>query len=79
MREAASATGVCFLDSQAPVAGSIDHPGPGRLFHDSATASSMRGRARRGDLPRPLVEAVKGIAIHEIGHSLGLLHQFASS
>ncbi len=72
------AKGACFLDSDAPVYGSIAIQGLARYFkHKYADLSPHdRGVAIYNDL---LVETYKGIELHEVGHSLGLLHQFASS
>jgi hypothetical protein len=70
--------GVCFMDTEAPAYGSVDMAGLGGYFKkkygdlDPVT----RGEKIYHDL---WIEAFKGIAIHEMGHSLGMLHQFASS
>lgn len=72
--------GVCFHDTQAPVFGSVDLQGLARYFKekypDGQYDAKSRGEAIYDDL---VVEAFKGIAIHEVGHSLGLLHNFTSS
>lgn len=72
--------GMCFHEGEAPVFGSIDLQGLARYFKakypDGAYDAKSRGEAIYRDL---VVEAFKGIAIHEVGHSLGLLHNFASS
>jgi len=74
------ARGVCFHENEAPVFGSVDIQGLARHFADKYPDgqydAQTRGEAIYNDL---WVESFKGIAIHEIGHSLGLLHNFASS
>jgi hypothetical protein len=70
--------GVCFLESEAPVVGSVDLPG--LAGHFAAKYGELDRKARGEAMYRDLViEAFKGVAIHEVGHSLGMLHQFASS
>src|SRR5438874_11334811 len=70
--------GVCFMDSEAPAVGSVDMQGLAGYFKSKYAALDpvARGEAIYNDL---VVEAFKGIAIHEMGHSLGMLPQFASS
>ncbi|MEZ4296261.1 MAG: hypothetical protein R3B70_14920 [Polyangiaceae bacterium] len=70
--------GVCFLDAEAPAIGSVDMQGLAAHFQQKYAELSPgeRGDAIYRDL---VIEAFKGIAIHEVGHSLGMLHQFASS
>lgn len=70
--------GVCFMDDEAPGVGSYSLPGLAKYFEDKYPNMSAqeRGEKMYHDL---WVESFKGIAIHEIGHSLGMLHQFASS
>lgn len=73
------ARGVCFHD-KAPAFGSVDLQGMARYFAakypDGEYDAETRGEAIYQEL---VVEAYKGIAVHEVGHSLGLLHNFASS
>ena len=70
--------GVCFLENDAPAYGSVQLPSLAGWF--KAKYGSLdpvaRGQAMYTDLWK---ETVKGIALHEIGHSLGMLHEFASS
>ena len=72
--------GMCFNDEEAPIFGSVNLQGLARYFKakypDDQYDATARGEAIYDDL---VVEAFKGIAIHEVGHSLGLLHNFASS
>lgn len=72
--------GVCFHENEAPVFGSVDLQGLARHYKekypDGEYDAQTRGEAIYKDL---VVEAFKGIAIHEVGHSLGLLHNFTSS
>jgi len=65
------------MDTEAPVAGSVDMQGLAGWFKNKYPGDpGERGQKIYHDL---WVEAFKGIAIHEMGHSLGMLHQFASS
>ncbi len=70
--------GVCYLDSEAPAAGSVMLPSLAGWFKQKygTLDPTERGKRIYDDLWK---ESVKGIALHEIGHSLGMLHQFASS
>jgi hypothetical protein len=70
--------GICFLDDEAPAIGSVYFPSLAGWFKKlyGGLDPVARGKAIYNDL---LKEAVKGIGLHEIGHSLGMLHQFASS
>ncbi|MEB2312757.1 MAG: hypothetical protein OZ921_10725 [Sorangiineae bacterium] len=72
------AHGVCYMDNEAPMIGSYSLPGLAKYFMDKYPNMSAQERGEKiyHDL---WIEAYKGIAIHEIGHSLGMLHQFASS
>ena len=82
MREVATkglhARGVCFLDGEAPQSGSLFLPSLAGWFKQKYGDLDPVERGKRiyDDLWK---ESVKGIALHEIGHSLGMLHQFASS
>ncbi len=71
--------GFCFQDQGAPpFVGSEDLQGVARWFRRKYAALSPEARAERilQDLRQ---EAYKGIALHEIGHSLGLYHVPVSS
>ncbi len=72
------ARGVCFLENEAPAYGSVQLPSLAGYFKAKygSDDSVTRGQKMYQDLWK---ETVKGIALHEIGHSLGMLHQFASS
>ncbi len=50
-------------------------------YPDLAKASDQALSAKRADLiyNHLIVESYKGIALHEVGHALGMLHNFASS
>jgi len=70
--------GVCFLENEAPALGSVDMQGLAGYFQKKY--ADLDAKARGEKIYHDLwVEAFKGIAIHEMGHSLGMLHQFASS
>ena len=71
--------GICFQDSAAAAgAGSIYQPSLAPYFKSlyGSLDPVQRGLKIYADLLR---ESVKGIAFHEIGHSLGMRHNFASS
>ena len=71
--------GICFQDSAASAgAGSIYQPSLAPYFKSlyGSLDAKARGVKIYSDLLR---ESVKGIAFHEIGHSLGMRHNFASS
>ncbi|MBL8602442.1 MAG: hypothetical protein JNK72_11010 [Myxococcales bacterium] len=70
--------GFCFQDAAPPVVGSQDLQGVARWYLNRYRDLSPEVRARRifNDLR---IEAYKGIALHEIGHSLGLYHVPVSS
>jgi len=71
--------GFCFQDMGAPpMIGSVDLQGVARYFARKYASSTPAERSRRiyNDLR---IEAYKGIALHEIGHSLGLYHVPVSS
>lgn len=71
--------GICFTDSAASAgAGSIYQPSLAPYFKKlyGSLDEKERGQKIYADLLR---ESVKGIAFHEIGHSIGLRHNFSSS
>ncbi|MDB4941542.1 MAG: hypothetical protein JWP97_1076 [Labilithrix sp.] len=71
--------GICFQDPETEAgAGSIYQPSLAPYFKKlyGNLGVKERGDAIYNDLAK---EAVKGIAFHEIGHSLGMRHNFASS
>jgi hypothetical protein len=80
IRQLAAARGLCFGHNDAPVGGSADMTSLARYFGAKYPSEQYspeeRGKLIYDDLWK---EAFKGIAIHEVGHSLGLLHNFASS
>lgn len=78
VRTRLEAKGACFHDHEAPLTGSIDIPGLAKHF--MAKYGDLSAHERGEAIYRELaVEIYKGIALHEMGHSLGMLHQFASS
>lgn len=80
VHEALEARGACFHDKEAPVYGSIDLQGLARYFDQKYPKEDYTIEQRGEKIYHDLwIEAFKGIAIHEVGHSLGLLHNFASS
>lgn len=74
------AKGICFGDHEAPAMGSSIMQGLAEHFRqkypDGEYTPTERGELIYRDL---WIEAYKGIAVHEVGHSLGMLHNFASS
>lgn len=86
--------GICFPDIFAGNVGNLDVQGVARFFAakysndaikanfqeyagaDDGTLSKKRAELIYNELWK---ETFKGIALHEVGHSLGMLHQFASS
>jgi hypothetical protein len=69
--------GVCFDEGNAPSYGSVAVPSLATYFKNKYPGDiTARGQAIYDEIWK---ETVKGIALHEIGHSLGMLHQFASS
>ncbi|MEO7094932.1 MAG: zinc-dependent metalloprotease, partial [Polyangiales bacterium] len=72
------AKGACFLENEAPVTGSVYLPGLAGYFQRKYgdLTKEERGAKIYDELWK---QAVKGIALHEMGHSLGMLHNFASS
>jgi len=88
------ARGICFPDIWAGNVGNMDVQGVSKYFAgkynndaikqnfpeyaaaDDATLSKKRAELIYTELWK---ETFKGIALHEVGHSLGMLHQFASS
>jgi hypothetical protein len=71
------AHGVCFADHHAPAYGSVAVPSLARYFKEKYPGDPIeRGKKIYDEIWK---ETVKGIALHEVGHSLGMLHQFASS
>jgi hypothetical protein len=72
--------GVCFGDNEAPTLGSIEMQGLAKWFDQKYPIGEYTVEERGELIYRDLwIEAFKGIAIHEVGHSLGLLHNWASS
>lgn len=73
------ARGYCLFDSDAPaMLGSLDLQGVARWFLAQYRTLAPEVRAQR-ILQDLQIEAYKGIALHELGHSLGLLHLPVSS
>ncbi len=75
----AEARGFCFQDAgAAPAVGSDDLQGVARWFLEKYGDLTME--ARRTRIMQDLrIDAYKGIALHEIGHSIGLYHLPVSS
>jgi hypothetical protein len=72
------ARGVCFTDIYAGNVGNLDVQGVAGFFAQKYADLDMkaRGDAIYKDLWK---ETYKGIQLHEVGHSLGMLHNFSSS
>lgn len=69
--------GICHIDALVGI-GTPDITGLGRYYRDKYP--DLSGKAFADAVYEDLwVEVYKGIQLHEIGHSLGLLHNFASS
>lgn len=73
------ARGFCFQDAgAAPLVGSSDMQGVARWF--AQRYASLTPEARDARIMQDLrIEAYKGIALHEVGHSMGLYHLPVSS
>jgi hypothetical protein len=73
--------GVCFQDAAAgPMVGSMNLQGVARYYARRYPAGSMTPEVRARRILADLrIEAYKGIQLHEVGHAIGLYHQFASS
>jgi hypothetical protein len=76
--ESLHARGACFLENEAPATYSVHLASLKGYFLKKygGLSKEERGKAIYADLWK---EAVKGIGLHEIGHSLGMFHNFASS
>ena len=76
--EALRARGICYMDSEAPALGSVYMTSLAGYFKKKYAnlTPEERGKAIYNELWK---EVTKGIGIHEIGHSLGMFHNFASS
>ncbi|MDO9020976.1 MAG: hypothetical protein Q8S73_13500 [Deltaproteobacteria bacterium] len=73
------ARGFCFQDAGAPpLVGSVDLQGVARWFAQRYRALTPAVRNAR-ILQDLRIEAFKGIALHEVGHSMGLYHLPVSS
>jgi len=73
-----AARGACFHDAANTGTGSLYLTSLAGFFRDKYGSLSAKERGERiyDDLVK---ETIKGIGLHEIGHSLGLRHNFASS
>lgn len=71
------ARGVCTQDTESPL-GNIDTAALAPYFKAKYGSLSAEERGKRiyEDLVK---ESIKGIGLHEFGHSMGLYHNFASS
>jgi hypothetical protein len=88
------ARGICFSDIWSGNVGNMDVQGVAKFFADKYSSDALRASfpelaeadeatlsLKRADLIYTELwkETYKGIQLHEVGHSLGMLHQFASS
>ncbi len=81
--------GLCYFEPFIGSVGNADVTGVARYFKEKYSDAKLAERFPTDkDLSQRRAEAIyddlwkesyKGIALHEIGHSLGMLHQFASS
>ncbi|HEY3234083.1 MAG TPA: hypothetical protein VGJ84_05175 [Polyangiaceae bacterium] len=78
IRRGADARGLCFLEPFAGGVGNLDVQGVARFYWNRYGQETKEARAEHiyHDIWQ---ESFKGIALHEMGHGLGLLHQFTSS
>ena len=79
LQSSLEARGFCFQDAGAPpLVGSVDMQGVARWFanHYSSLTPAQRDARIMQDLR---IDAYKGIALHEVGHSMGLYHLPVSS
>jgi hypothetical protein len=70
--------GVCFIENDIPRVGSVNFQALGYFYKDKygELDAKARGEAIYEDLWKQMA---MGLAIHEVGHCLGLRHNFASS
>jgi hypothetical protein len=70
--------GACFMNQDSPMIGSINIPGLAEYFRKEL--GGLKGKELGEAIYQHLLpETYMGIELHEVGHSLGMLHQFASS
>ncbi|MEZ4221148.1 MAG: hypothetical protein R3B13_09470 [Polyangiaceae bacterium] len=94
LREHLYERGVCFLDSDAIRVGTLDLQGLARYFAEQYSDARLLGQSAVPERTRPedlaamraqfittdlRHEAYRGMLLHQVGHALGLPHQFASS